>query len=60
MENFEKKALTNEDGADNLWQRLKDEAAKIEYGVLECRFTVHQGIIQQVDITQAIKRIRAD
>lgn len=61
--NQEKKDLTDHDKSGNvdmIWQHLKDKAAAIRFGVIDCQLTVHDGQIRQLDITQTKERFRVD
>ena len=45
---------------DNIWEKLKCRAEKLEYGSLVCEVYVHGGEIRQIDVTVVKERLRAD
>jgi len=43
---------------DKLWEKLKERCKKIEYGSLILKVEIHQGTIQQMEISDERIRIK--
>ena len=53
------KILTDEQSnEDKLLEKLKEECKRIEYGSLNLRVDIHEGIITQCEISDVRKKIR--
>lgn len=45
---------------DKLYEKLKEKAQELKFGVLLCKIEIHAGKIKQIDIHKEFERLRAD